>query len=264
MPTLKELQETLSEIINNRYFELFMMGIIIFSAMLIGIDTFELKPIYQDIIFTLDHVITIVFLIEISMRITTYSKISDFFRDGWNIFDFIIVIMSLIPIDSNHSAIGRLLRIFRVLRIITIIPELKMIINSLFRASKSIGYVLILMFVIFYIFAVVGTVLFADAPSHLWDDIGVALLTLFRVMTFEGWTDLMYESMEIHPTSWIFYVSFIFLTTFTFLNMIIGIILDSLNEEHKEQDEKEHTKILKELLEQNRILIDKVERLERS
>ena len=262
MPTLKELQETLSEIINNRYFELFMMGVIIFSAMLIGIDTFEIKPIYQDIIFTLDHLITIVFLIEISVRISTYTRPLDFFKDGWNIFDFIIVTMSLIPIDSNHSAIGRLLRIFRVLRIITIIPELKNIINSLFRASKSIGYVFILMFIVFYIFAVVGTVLFEDAPSGLWDDIGVALLTLFRVMTFEGWTDVMYESMEIYPSSWIFYLSFIFLTTFTFLNMIIGIILDSLNEEHKDENQSDR-QLLKEIIEQNKILIEKVDKLER-
>ena len=260
MPTLKELQETLSEVINNRYFELFMMGIIIFSAMLIGIDTFELKPVYQDIIFTLDQLITIVFLIEISVRITSYEKPLDFFKDGWNIFDFVIVTMSLIPIDGNNSAVARLLRIFRVLRIITIIPELKGIINSLFRSSKSISYVFVLMFIVFYIFAIVGTVLFEGSPSGLWDDVGTALLTLFRVMTFEGWTDVMYESMEIYSSSWIFYVFFIFLTTFTFLNMIIGIMLDSLNKEHKE--ESKEVELLQELIEQNRALNEKMERLE--
>jgi voltage-gated sodium channel len=261
MPSFKELQETLSEIINNRYFELFMMGIIVFSAMLIGIDTFELKPVYQDIIFTLDQLITVVFLIEISARISSYEKPLDFFKDGWNIFDFVIVTMSLIPIDGNNSAVARLLRIFRVLRIITIIPELKGIINSLFRSSKSIGYVFVLMFIVFYIFAIVGTVLFEGSPSGLWKDVGTALLTLFRVMTFEGWTDVMYESMEIYSSSWIFYVLFIFLTTFTFLNMIIGIMLDSLNEEHKEEESKE-TQLLKELLEQNKVLNKKIERLE--
>jgi len=265
MSTFRELQLTLSEVINNRYFEFFMMGIIIFSAMLIGIDTFELKPIYQDIIFTLDQLITIVFLIEIFVRISSYEKPLDFFKDGWNLFDFIIVTMSLIPIDGNDSAVARLLRIFRVLRIITIIPELKGIINSLFRASTAIGYVFILLFIIFYIFAIVGTVLFESSPSGLWNDLGTALLTLFRVMTFEGWTDVMYESMEIHSWSWVFYIIFIFLTTFTFLNMIIGIMLESLNQESNEdrvENKSEEVQLLKELLEENKLLNKKIERLE--
>jgi voltage-gated sodium channel len=261
MPTLKELHETLIYLINNRYFELFMMGIIIFSAMLIGIDTFKLPPIYQDIIFTLDHLITVIFLIEIIARISSYPKPLDFFKDGWNIFDFVIVSMSLIPIDGNDSAVARLLRIFRILRIITIIPELKAIINSLFRSSKSIMYVAILIFIVFYIFAIVGTVFFKEAPSGLWNDLGTALLTLFRIMTFEGWTDVMYESMKIHPWSWIFYIVFIFLTTFTFLNMIIGIILDSLNEEHKDDETKE-SRLLEEIIEQNKALAKKVDLLE--
>ena len=217
MPSFKELQQTLSVIINNRYFELFMMGIIIFSAMLIGIDTFKLKPIYQDIIFVLDQLVTVVFLIEITMRISSYEKPLDFFKDGWNVFDFLIVSMSLIPMNNNNFAVARLLRIFRILRIITIVPELKTIINSLFRSSKSIAYIFILTFIIFYIFAIVGTVLFEGSASGLWKDVGTALLTLFRVMTFEGWTDVMYESMEIYPWSWIYYLLFIFLTAFTFL-----------------------------------------------
>jgi len=261
MPTIKELHETLIYLINNRYFEFFMMGIIIFSAMLIGIDTFELSPVYEDIIFTLDQLITIIFLIEIIARISTYKNPLDFFKDGWNVFDFVIVSMSLIPIEGNDSAVARLLRIFRILRIITIIPELKGIINSLFRSSKSIMYVFILIFIVFYVFAIVGTVLFKEAPSGLWHDLGTALLTLFRVMTFEGWTDVMYESMEIHPWSWIFYIIFIFLTTFTFLNMIIGIILDSLNKEHKDDETKE-SRLLAEIVEQNRVLAKKVDKLE--
>ena len=265
MFNLKELQQTLSQLTNNRYFELFMMSIIIFSAMLIGIDTFNLDPIYQDIIFTIDQLITIVFVIEISIRISSYEKPWHFFKSGWNVFDFVIVTISLVPIDGNHSAVARLLRIFRILRLITILPELKGIINALFKSSKSIGYVMMLMFIIFYIFAVTGTVFFEETKSGLWKDVGTALLTLFRVMTFEGWTEVMYETMEIHPSSWIYYLIFIFLTTFTFLNMIIGIILDTLNEEHKkdETQTKENTQeLLKSIIEQNRLLTQKIERLE--
>jgi len=267
MPSIKELHETLIYLINNRYFELFMMGIIVFSALLIGIDTFKLDPFYEDIIFSIDQIITIIFLIEIIARISSYKKPLDFFKDGWNIFDFIIVSISLIPIDGNNSSVARLLRIFRILRIVTIIPELKGIINSLFRSSASIGYVFILIFIVFYVFAVMGTIFFQGSPSGLWDDLGTALLTLFRVMTFEGWTDVMYESMKINPYSWIFYVIFIFLTTFTFLNMIIGIILESLNAEHKEEhkdDETKETLLLKEIIEQNKLLSERIKALEKN
>jgi voltage-gated sodium channel len=265
MMNLAELRETLAVVIHNRYFELFMMSIIILSAMLIGIDTFNLDPFYQNIIFTLDRFITIIFVMEIIMRISAYDKPLHFFKDGWNVFDFVIVAVSLIPIDNNDSALARLLRIFRILRLITILPELKEILNALFRSAKSIGYVMILMFIIFYIYAVTGTIFFEDSKSGYWDDLGVAMLTLFQIMTLEGWTDIMMESMETHPYSWVFFVSFIVLTAYTFLNMIIGIIIETLNEEHKKDEKKEHQDeqaLLKELVEQNRMLVKKVEALE--
>ena len=265
MISIAELRETLALVIYNKYFEFFMMSIIIFSALLVGIDTFELNSFYQEVIFTLDQMITIIFVMEIIMRITSYDKPLDFFKDGWNIFDFIIVAASLIPIAGNESTIARLLRIFRILRLITILPELKEILNALFRSAKSIGYVLLLMFIIFYIYAVMGNIFFAGLPSGSWNDLGVALLTLFQIMTFEGWTDIMAESMEVYPMSWIFYVTFIVLTAYTFLNMIIGIIIETLNQEHKQDEliEAENEKeLLKELVAQNRLLIKKVEHLE--
>ncbi len=265
MISIKELRETLSALIYNKYFEFFIMGIIILSAMLVGIDTFELPPLYQEIIFTMDQLITIVFVMEIVMRITSYEKPWEFFKDAWNIFDFIIVSVSLIPINGNESGIIRLLRIFRILRLITILPELKSIINALFNSAKSIGYVMLLMFIIFYIYAVMGNIFFEELKSGAWRDLGAALLTLFQIMTFEGWTDIMHESMELYPYSWVFYVSFIVLTAYTFLNMIIGIIIETLNEEHHkdELDEiVEEKKLLRELVEQNRLLIEKVEHLE--
>jgi len=262
MITIKELRETLAILIYNKYFEFFMMSIIILSAMLVGIDTFKLDPISQEIIFILDHMITIIFVMEIIMRISAYEKPWEFFKDGWNIFDFIIVTVSLIPIDGNEATIARLLRIFRILRLITILPELKGIINALFSSAKSIGYVILLMFIIFYIYAVMGTIFFEDSKSGNWKDLGVALLTLFQIMTFEGWTDIMHESMELHPYSWVFYITFILLTAYTFLNMIIGIILETLNAEHKKDEEHDEKELLRELVEQNRLLLQKVEHLE--
>ena len=119
---------------------------------------------------------------------------------------------------------------------VSIIPELRILVNSLLRALPQMGYVCLLIFIIFYIYAAVGTSLFASVNPVLWGDIALALLTLFRVMTFEDWTDVMYETMDAgFGWSWIFYLSFIFLTAFAFLNMIIGIVVKVLEEEHQRE-----------------------------
>ncbi len=99
----------------------------------------------------------------------------------------------------------------------------------------QLGYVLLLMFIIFYIYAAVGTTFFDTINPVLWGDISISMLTLFRVMTFEDWTDVMYETMAVYPFSWIFFVSFIFLTAFAFLNMVIGIVVNVLEEEHQKE-----------------------------
>ena len=266
MKEAEALRDKLFKITKDKRFEFTMMTVIILSALLIGIHTFKIDPLVENILFYIDNLITIIFVVEIAVRIAAEKKAIDFFKDGWNIFDFVIVAISLIPIDDNYANVARLIRIFRMLRLITLLPELKVIIGALFKSAKSIGYVMILMFIIFYIFAVVGTILFESVESGLWRDVGIALLTLFRVMTFEDWTDVMYETMEIHPWSWIYYLMFIFLTTFTFLNMIIGIILDTLNEEHKKADQErvdEDKEILLLVLEKNKVLEDKLDNLER-
>ena len=149
--------------------------------------------------------------------------------------------ISLIPIeDSELALVGRLVRIFRVLRMVSVIPELRTLLNSLLRALPQLGYVALLMFIIVYIYAAVGTTFFASVNETLWGDIAVSMLTLFRVMTFEDWTDVMYETMEFYPFSWAFYISFIFLNAFAFLNMLIGIVVNVMEKENAEQWQQEH------------------------
>jgi voltage-gated sodium channel len=157
-----------------------------------------------------------------------------FLKNAWNVFDTLIVVVSLIPIeDSELALIGRLVRIFRVLRMVSIIPELRTLITSLLVALPQLGYVMLMMFIIFYIYAAVGATFFATINPELWGDIAISMLTLFRVMTFEDWTDVMYETMSVYPLSWTYYLSFIFLSAFAFLNMIIGIVVNVLEDEHK-------------------------------
>ena len=225
---------------SNKAFELLVIAIIVFSALVIGAKTYELPPIAGRIIVFLDWGITFFFLAEITVRFLGEPNKKRFFHSGWNVFDTLIVVVSLIPIeDSEMALIGRLVRIFRVLRMVSIIPELRTLLNSLLAAMPQLGYVMLMMFIIFYIYAAVGATFFAQVNPDLWGDIAISMLTLFRVMTFEDWTDVMYETMAQYPWSWAYYLSFIFLSAFAFLNMIIGIVVNVLEEEHQRQAKEE-------------------------
>ena len=235
------LQECFIQLKNNRLFEWGVIGIIIFSALLIGVQTYNIPLIYLQVLKILDLGVTIFFLIEISIRFLSEKNKKDFLKSGWNIFDTLVVIISLIPIqDSEMVLLARLIRIFRVLRMVSVIPELRILLNSLIKALPQLGYVVMLMFIIFYIYAAIGSTLFASINNDLWGDISISMLTLFRVMTFEDWTDVMYETMQVHPLSWLYYISFIFLTTFAFLNMVIGIVVNVMEEENRKAYQEKH------------------------
>ncbi|MCU7836864.1 MAG: ion transporter [gamma proteobacterium symbiont of Taylorina sp.] len=228
------IQQKFNRLRANKLFETFVIFIIIFSALVIGAKTYDISPRTLWFVHLLDWLITFIFLTEIIIRFVGEEHKKEFFKHGWNIFDTLIVLVSLIPIeDSELAIVGRLIRIFRVLRMVSIIPELKMLLNSFIIALPQLGYIVALMFIIFYIYAAIGSTFFAEINPQLWGDIAISMLTLFRVMTFEDWTDVQYETMEIYPFSWIYYITFIFFTAFAFLNMVIGVVVNVLNEEHE-------------------------------
>jgi voltage-gated sodium channel len=228
------IQNTFLKIRANKGFELFVVIVIVFSALVIGAKTYEISPLTLRIVGWIDMAITAFFLFEISIRFMAEAHKKRFFLSGWNVFDTIIVLISLIPIENSEMAlVGRLVRIFRVLRMVSVVPELRMLLNSLLIALPQLGYVVLLMFIIFYIYGAFGAIMFGGVNAVLWGDISISMLTLFRVMTFEDWTDVMYEAMEVYPMSWIYFLSFIFLTAFAFLNMVIGIVVTVVEEEHQ-------------------------------
>ena len=235
------VQNSFFKLKNNRAFEFFVIFIIIISALEIGAKTYELPDVAISFTKMLDLFITLFFLVEITIRFIAEPRKKQFFKSGWNVFDTLVVVISLIPInDSEMALLARLVRVFRVLRMISVIPELRILINSLLKAMPQLGYVMLLMFIIFYIYAAVGSFLFESINPVLWGNIAISMLTLFRVMTFEDWTDIQYETMEVYPFSWIFYLSFIFFTAFAFLNMVIGIVVNVMEEEHAKAREEAH------------------------
>lgn len=239
---ITKVQQKLNKLRSNKVFEFLVIGVIIFSALVIGAKTYNISSTFLQVVYLLDWFVTFFFLSEITIRFLGEKNKRDFFKKGWNIFDTLIVAVSLIPVqDSELAVIGRLIRIFRVLRMVSIIPEMRLLLNSLLVALPQLGYIVGLMFIIFYIYAAVGSTFFAVINPELWGDISISLLTLFRVMTFEDWTDVMYETMKVYPLSWLYYLSFIFFTAFAFLNMVIGVVVNVLNEESdKIKKDEEH------------------------
>ena len=237
----------LRRIESSTLFQGVVIAIIILSALTIGAKTYDLPPLVERSLSMMDTAITLFFLVEILFRFAASPMKRRFLLDGWNLFDTLVVIGSLIPLDNSEAVLlGRLLRVFRVLRLISVVPELRFLINSLLKAIPRMGYIALLMFIIFYIYAAIGSMFFASVDSELWGDVAISMLTLFRVATFEDWTDVMYATMEQYPLSWVYYLTFIFLTAFVFLNMMIGAILEVMSEEqnakqaqqaHDERDE---------------------------
>jgi voltage-gated sodium channel len=233
---INTIQSAFVRLRHNRAFEFFVIAVIIISALEIGAKTYQLGPGAMTLTNYLDIFITVFFLFEIVVRFIAEENKKDFFKSGWNIFDTLVVAISLVPISESEMALlARLIRIFRVLRMISIIPELRILINSLLKALPRLGYVVLLMFIMFYIYAAVGSYLFKDINPVLWGNIAISMLTLFRVMTFEDWTDIQYETMDVYPMSWLYYMTFIFFTAFAFLNMVIGIVVGVMEEEHAKE-----------------------------
>ncbi|MGR5132026.1 ion transporter [Vibrio alfacsensis] len=226
------LHARLYTINNNKYFQAFTVVVIILAALSIGANTFDLSDGVSTLIYWLDQFILLFFFIEIVIKFFSYQNKINFFKSGWNIFDAAIVIGSLLPAAGQGILIARLLRVFRVLRLVSAVPQLKLLINALLKAIPKMGYIAVLMFIIFYIYAVMGSLIFSGINDVLWGDVSISMLTLFRVATFEDWTDVMYETMEVHPMSWLYYLTFIFLTAFVFLNMMIGVVIETMTTEH--------------------------------
>ena len=221
---------------NSKIFNIIVVSVILASALYAGVISYELPDSIIIYLNLFDYAITLFFLIEIIIRLIAEKPIYKFFKDGWNIFDLIIVTISLIPIGGTEAVfVARLLRIVRILRIITIMPQLKTIIDNLFITLPKVGYVFLLMFIFFYIWAAIGSILFHHIDPERWGNIGTAMLILLQMMTFDDWGAIMRDVVNVYPFAWTYFVSFLVLNAFILFNMIVGIIVEAMAR-HAEKD----------------------------
>jgi voltage-gated sodium channel len=190
---------------------------------------------YAFLLQVFDYSITVFFTVEILIRIFAERSLVNFFKDGWNVFDFLIVSISLIPIGGAESVfVVRLLRIVRILRIITVVPAFRHIIDSLVKTIPRVGFIALLMFIFIYIWGALGTLFFDEVDPEHWGNIGVAMLTLVQVATYDDWGAIMWELIVVYPIAWIYFVSFIIVNAVVLLNMVIGVIVDVMTKESRD------------------------------
>ncbi len=215
-----------------------IMAVIIFNAVLLGMETS--KPIMAragGLILLLDKLCLAVFVTELVAKIIAYR--TRFFRNGWNLFDFVIVGLSLVPAAQGFTAL-RALRILRVLRLISATPRLRRVVEGFISALPGMGSVFLLMALIFYIGAVIATKLFSEAFPQWFGTLGQSGYSLFQIMTLESWSmGIVRPVMEVFPYAWLFFIPFIMVTTFAVVNLLVGLIVNSMQDAHSEEENAE-------------------------
>jgi voltage-gated sodium channel len=215
------------------------MAVILFNAVLLGMETSPtLMSNWGGIIRTLDLACLAIFAVEIALKLVAFGH--RFFRSGWNLFDFAIVGISLVPGAQTFSVL-RALRVLRLLRVVSVAPRLRRVVEGFITALPGMGSVFLLMAIIFYIGAVMATKLFAASFPEWFGDLGRSAYSLFQIMTLESWSmGIVRPVMEVYPYAWAFFVPFIMVTTFAVVNLLVGLIVNSMQEAHG-ADELEKT-----------------------
>jgi len=231
------MQAQAQRIVAHRFFEYFIIGIILLSAVLIGLETSDdIVMAYGEWINWGNRLVLAIFIGEAALKIFAIApRLKLYFGNGWCLFDFTIIVLALLPSTGELAMLARLARLLRVLRLITAIPELRLIVATLMRSIPSMGNIMLLMGVIFYIYAVAGQQLFHEHDPEHWRNLAISLLTLFRIVTLEDWTDVMYTAMALNPYYWIYFVSFVIVGTFVVINLFIAVVINNLEEAKQER-----------------------------
>lgn len=236
---LANIQKPIQQLVASPKFEWFIVAVILVNAVLLGLETSQgFMASFGSYVHFLDDFILWIFVAEIVLKWIAFApKIHHYFKSGWNIFDFVIVALSFLPSGGNWVAIARMARLLRVLRLVTAVPRLRFIVQTLLASLPSMFNVVLLMLAIFYVYAIIGYHLFHEHDPTHWSSLGISLLTLFRVVTLEDWTDVMYKAMELSPYMCFYFVSFVIIGTFVFINLFVAVMLKNADKIHDEETE---------------------------
>ncbi|MEL6768418.1 MAG: ion transporter [Pseudomonadota bacterium] len=231
---LAKLRQKAALITEDARFRNFIIGVIMLNAVVLGLETSgSVMSGVGGLLIAIDTLCLAIFVVEIVLKLVAQGW--RFFTRGWNLFDFVIVGISLVPAGAGLSVL-RALRILRVLRLITVAPRLRRVVEGFVTALPGMGSVFLLMAIIFYIASVMATKLFGDTHAEWFGTIGKSAYSLFQIMTLESWSmGIVRPVMEVHPYAWAFFVPFIMITTFAVVNLLVGLIVNSMQDAHAEE-----------------------------
>lgn len=239
------MRSKLSTFIAHPAFERWIMALIVFNAIILGLETSDWwMASFGPALIAIDTAILVIFVLEIAARLIVDFR--GFWRDPWRIFDFVVVGIALVP-ASGPLAILRAFRILRVLRLVSTVKAMRRVVTGLLNAVPGMGSIVFLLGIVFYVFAVISTKIFGDAFPQWFGSIGASAYTLFQIMTLESWSmGIVRPVMEEFPHAWMLFVPFIILTAFTVLNLFIGVIVDAMQREHEAEAKAERDAVFSE------------------
>jgi voltage-gated sodium channel len=225
-----------------------IFAVIVFNAVVLGLDTYDgIRDDVGNLLTILNDACLGVFVVELTIRIVSYGRRpQDFFKEGWNVFDFVVIGAAFLPGLRQNATLLRLVRLLRVVRLVSVLPELRVLISGMGRALPPIGSMAVLAVLFLYVYGMLGWILYGDEIPERWGDIGDAMLTLFTVFTLEGWNDILYEAQEVHGWSWIFFISFVLLASLLLINILIAIIINAMEEAREAETRAEAERLERE------------------
>jgi voltage-gated sodium channel len=257
----------LATLVDSESFQIFIGAVIVANAVVLGLETYSgIMADHSSLLNTLNTLFYSVFLVELVLRILSYGrKPWNFFRHGWNIFDFIVIGGALLPFVRDHATILRLLRLARIVRLMRFLPDARILLTTVTRATPAVMSMVVLTILVLFIYGILGWTLFGESLPDQWGDVGSAMLTLFILLTLEEFPEYLAQAQQVSPLATIFFLSYILIAAFIIVNLLIGIVISSMErareEEASEAREKglTHKAILLEQITAMRRSLDEIE-----
>jgi voltage-gated sodium channel len=239
--SVRPLATKCRRIADDSRFQTFIFGVIFCNAITLGLGTYEsIDNDVGSLLTVLDDVFLGIYVVELTIRILAFgTRPQDFFKDGWNVFDFVIITAAFLPGIRENVTLLRLARLLRVTRLVSVFPDLRVLVRAMARSLPPIGSLLVLTILLMFVYGMVGWILFHTEDPESWGTIGDAMLTLFIMLTLENWPTLLEAGQAIHPASWIFFVSYILLASFLVINILLAIIINSMEEVREVERQRE-------------------------
>ena len=229
--------QPLAKIVESERFQIFIGSVIVANAVVLGLETYAgIMESYGSTLIFLNSAFYAVFLAELVLRIASYgTRPWNFFRSGWNIFDFIVIGGALIPAVREHATVLRLLRLARIVRLLRFLPDARVLILTITKATPSVVSMAILTLLLLFVYGIIGWTLFGVAMPASWGNVGSAMLTLFVLLTLENFPTYLQEAREITPWATVFFLSYVLIAAFIIVNLLIGVVLSAMERAREEE-----------------------------